>query len=505
MQRVLRSPAFYLALAALILTAHQTFYAWELGLDAVDDAYISFRYAKNLVRGEGLIFNSGERVEGYTNFLWAVLVAPAIALGLEPGPFSMLLGATFAIATIILIYKLFPPSLSPWAAAIAALFLAADGSFALWSVSGMETALFGFLLTWGMLLYLREEQDERYPIFTGLILASASLARPEGVLAFSLTMLHSIIRRAARGESLLAPAEILRAASFLGLWLPYFLWRWGYYGYPLPNTFYAKVTTSGPVSQIARGVDHLMTFLSVRLAWLLIPLALWPLLRRKITVDFTYLGLIVSGFWAYIIYVGGDWSVGRFFAPVMPAFYLLVANGLIDLYRIIQDRVADQRPLRIASPVVVGLLAATLIWQSSWRGEYGKWLVPFQAKLATQARVTMGRWLREHMPPDTFIAVDAAGQMPYFSESKTLDFWGITDANIAHMPVESLGQGLAGHDRFAFDYVLARRPDLIIVYGNFLDGSDLYLRADWPWTDDPGLVNFLTIYRRADWNPGIEY
>jgi hypothetical protein len=61
---------------------------WLRGPVAFDDAYVSFRYAENLVHGlvhgHGLVFNPGERVEGYSNFLWVLLAATAIAAGTDP-------------------------------------------------------------------------------------------------------------------------------------------------------------------------------------------------------------------------------------------------------------------------------------------------------------------------------------------------------------------------------------------------------------------------------------
>lgn len=510
MPRIASYTAVCLLLALLILLGHQLFYTQALEYEAVDDAYISFRYAQNLVRGNGLVFNPGERVEGYTNFLWTVLIAPAIALGFPPGPVSMLLGAGFALATLILLSKYLPAASQPLAGAVAALLLAADGSFALWSVSGMETALFAFLLTLGILLYLREGEDERFPIFAGLAFALATLSRPEGLLAFGVTMLHAVARRVKAEGRLVAQADLLRGGAFLGVFLPYFLWRFGYYGYLLPNTFYLKVSTEGPAAQIARGFRHLGTFLDVHLGLLLIFIALLSILRRKVAGYFAYLWSLLLAYVGYVVYVGGDWSVGRFFTPILPAFYLLVAQGLASAYQTFKEWL-DARPAQLSLPVrrasstlLLGLLAGALLWQSSINGEYGRWLVPFQAGLANEARVTLGRWLREHVPTETFIAVDAAGQVPYFSELRALDMFGINDLHTAHLRVENMGQGTPGHEKFDFNYIMSRRPDLIIVFGNFLDGSTQYLRADWPWTPDPALKGFLTIYRRWDWNVEIE-
>jgi arabinofuranosyltransferase len=499
--RVAREPVIYLIIAILVLLVHQAFYLGELGYDAVDDAYISFRYAQNFARGHGLVFNIGERVEGYTNFLWTVLLAPFILVGVEPGPVAMALGGLFALGTMILVYGKFAQK--ALVVSLSLLLLAVDGSFALWSVGGMETAIFTFLLLSGMIAYLQEGEDERLALLSGLIFALASLARPEGVLVFAVTLLHRALHRLFVERRLLAGPDLLRLFSFLWLYGPYFLWRYNYYGYLLPNTFYAKVATEGVSAQVARGFAHLRTFLGVHLGWLLIPLTLVPLLKRKVDFAWSYLVVVVSVYLSYIVYVGGDWSVGRFFVPILPPLYLLVAMGVGEAYMSLQSwlrRRGREGYLRGAGGFLALGGVVALFCLSSLGGEHELFIRRFQAREATRARVMMGRWLREHLPPDTFIAVDAAGQIPYYSGLKSLDMFGVNDEHTAHMKVETMGRGTPGHEKFDFDYIMWRRPDLIIVYGNFLDGSPVYERADdWEWTEDEVLRQFLTIYRRRDW------
>ncbi|HAL61529.1 MAG TPA: hypothetical protein DCP08_03870 [Chloroflexi bacterium] len=498
--RVARAPLTYLVIAILVLLVHQGFYLRELGYDAVDDAYISFRYAQNFARGHGLVFNIGERVEGYTNFLWTVLLALFILVGVEPGPVAMALGGLFALGTMILLYGKFAQN--SLVVSLSLLLLAVDGSFALWSVGGMETAIFTFLLLSGIFAYLQEGEDERLALLSGLLFALAALTRPEGVLVFAVTLLHRALHRLLVERRLLARLDLLRIFSFLGLYGPYFLWRYNYYGYLLPNTFYAKVTTEEVSAQVARGFAHLRTFLGVHLGWLLIPLTLVPLLKRKVNFVWSYLVFVVSIYLSYIVYVGGDWSVGRFFVPILPAFYLLVAMGADEAYMSLQtwfrERGQEGYLRGVGGLLALGGVLALFIF-SSLGGEHEHFIRRFQAREATRARVTMGRWLREHLPPDTFIAVDAAGQIPYYSEMRTLDMFGVNDEHTAHMKVDTMGQGTPGHEKFDFDYIMWRRPNLIIVYGNFLDGSPIYERADdWKWTEDEALRRFLTTYRRRD-------
>jgi hypothetical protein len=119
--------------------------------EVIDDAYISFRYAENLARGQGLVFNVGERVEGYTNFLWVILLAIPARLGLDLVVSSKVLGGVFALATLWTLGTLHPGSgARPRARNLAAPgLLLTNTAFFLWAVHGLETAMFAFWITLG--------------------------------------------------------------------------------------------------------------------------------------------------------------------------------------------------------------------------------------------------------------------------------------------------------------------------------------------------------------------
>ena len=112
---------------------------------------------------------------------------------------------------------------------------------------------------------------------------------------------------------------------------------------------------------------------------------------------------IIIPYAAYIVYVGGDWSVGRFFVPLLPFFYLLFSTGLVDLWKaLVETRLRRWgKQEKYAGAVVSILLASLLFGASSWNGEYGIYIRGFDAARATEARVTMGRWLKAHVPRGT--------------------------------------------------------------------------------------------------------
>jgi arabinofuranosyltransferase len=108
-----------------------------------DDSFISFRYARNLVQGHGLVFNPGERVEGYTNFLWTALMAIAIAVGSDVIVASKIAATAAGAVTLWLTCRLGQQELGDrWPGVIAAGMLALTAGFARYAMSGFTWPLF---------------------------------------------------------------------------------------------------------------------------------------------------------------------------------------------------------------------------------------------------------------------------------------------------------------------------------------------------------------------------
>jgi hypothetical protein len=247
------------ALGALVaaLVAHVLF-LWTIH----EDAFIGFRYARNFAAGHGLRWNVDEApVEGYTNFLWVVILAGADAVGLDMPRVSQWLGVAAAIATLAVTARLaralFRDAPGVWL--VPPLLLALSPAFAAWASSGMETSLFTLLVVLAAAREVRERADPGRAPVSSIALALAAMTRPEGALVFALVLAHRLIdppggRRDARALARWA----------LGFALPfgaYVAWRYAYYGFLLPNTFYAKVGSSP--DQLVRGLKYVGKFFIV--------------------------------------------------------------------------------------------------------------------------------------------------------------------------------------------------------------------------------------------------
>jgi len=233
---------------------------WGL-LDFVcDDAYIAFRYASNLRAGWGLTWNPPpfQPVEGYTSFLWVVLLTAVwAATGVEPPESSTWLSLLAGFGTLALgarfVLRMDLGPLSRQRSLVLGLVLlgtAANRTFATWSTSGLETGLFTLLFTWW--LYEGTAGEERRGPVWGLRLSVAAallaLARPDGQLAclatLSILLVDGVGRwggtRAVRWWSGL---PLLAVAAHL-------LWRRATYGAWQPNTYAAKFTEPWPEAGI---------------------------------------------------------------------------------------------------------------------------------------------------------------------------------------------------------------------------------------------------------------
>jgi hypothetical protein len=473
-------------LAALLVVALGV--AHGLALDRVtDDAFITFRYARNLVDGHGLVFNPGERVEGYTNFLWTILLAGChrVARDADLMRVAQALGLGCAALTIALVVRLSwrIRGERSWLGLLAPAFLALHTAFCAWTTSGLETSLFTLLVLAGCVAEVETRGGERSPWLVPGLFALATMTRPEGGLYFAAVLLHRVARapRGARLRRGVAPC--LLYLLFFG---PYFAWRFAYYGHLLPNTFYAKV--GGDVRQWWRGAHYVVRHLERYGPWLvLLPL---PLLARRHREAWTTLFATVVAFGlAEAVAVGGEASSeDRFLVPLAPFFALLVQEGLVECGAWAEERgrlrSARTRAAAGAAALVVVLAGAT--WQgmrvlcfprlARWREPQSGLTFPgLGAKRGDEHEyrwfgnyfvdrlAAASRWLDSNAPAGSVVAATPAGAIGWFMRHDLIDMCGLNDEHIAHEVVPRLGAGKAGHEKGDGAYVLSRRPDYLLL------------------------------------------
>lgn len=454
-----------------------------------DDAFISFRYAKNLIAGHGLVFNPGERVEGYTNFLWTMIVALGMRLGANPVVFTELVGIAL-FASLLAVWFAFhlhhakrePEALPlfPVGAAVTAVTLHAQ----IYATSGLETMLYALLVSIGFVMVVCDESP-RGQLVAGAALSLATMTRPDGALFYgaAFTASASLAIREKRLRSLvplIAPA--------LAIYLPYFLWRYSYYGYLFPNTFYAKIGGSG--SLIARGIHYLRIFFEAYPVFAVFPLCLslvwftsvakrlpsWlrapdALTRRTAMFAATFLTAYVF----FILRVGGDFMFGRFVVPIIAFFALSFELAL----RVVRPELLRQGIGLLLVPLLIVLGVNYSRGPSRFGQGVGEERAVYgRAELAEaeQKGATLRRYLAGTEAKVVFYGTQA--MLAYYADFPfALEGYGLTDTTLAHMPIRKIGR--AGHERQApMDYLWKRGINFVFSSGLMkLPPTDEYKRV----------------------------
>jgi len=448
-------PVFTFLFASAVLVGHNLYIQpWTL-----DDAFITFRYSENWVLGHGPVYNPGEYVEGYTTFLWMALLALGNLAGLPIEPFAKWLAMAFALGTLLLLScaHRIAPKLDARASVVATFMTGTCGIYTAWVMSGMEVALVSFWVTLAVLLHLRAreisptlEGEEAAPrklwstMGCSVACVLATMSRPEAVLVFLLLFCDRLILSMKRRDM----EFFVFGLVFSAIYLPYFAVRFWYYGQFLPNTFYAKVGDT--VDQVVRGWNYTRKFMASGLsvtaaayAGVVVAAGLYRRSGGLLTV-----GILLLVHTVYVVLVGGDvMPAYRFFSGMLPLFALLGAHVLaLHLERV---------------PAVLfafALLLSFNLFQMRYDNEIYDRVVK---GLVGAKGAVVGQFLRDTVPPDTLIATNTAGSVPFYSKLPTVDMLGLNDETIARRELKNMGKGSPGHEKGDGKYVFSRKPDLI--------------------------------------------
>lgn len=422
----------------------------------VDDAYIGFRYARHLADGLGAVYNGapwpgpgagpGDRVEGFTNSLYVAAVALLLRAGVQD-PYHAAVGLNAAAAALLLLALVlhWQRRLDPRRALLGGALLVLCPPVYAWAASGLETVPVALLQ---VLCWIETERvlsggrERRLALWGGLL----ALLRADGAIFPGLCAALLVWRgRRRAGLLVLAAVGLVVAGCVMAR-----LW---YYGYPLPNTYYAKV--SGPVlARLWHGVRQLRyTLVAIGLLPHLLAL-LWdsaPVQGRRAasgtlaTSAASSAGApLTAGLLGYWILVGGDAFLDRFLLVLFP---LGIAALVALLPRDFTAPGARRRVVGLAVLVILGSQLGAPLSRARMR----------YAADRHDAWIALGRFLRDAGHGRT-LATCAAGKVPYFSQLPTLDMLGLNDGVLGHRPARFFQPG---HNKFDASYVLAQRPGLI--------------------------------------------
>ncbi|MBI1292259.1 hypothetical protein GC173_13635 [bacterium] len=443
-----------------------------------EDSFISFRYVQQAAAGHGLVFNVGERVEGYSNLLWVLLLVPFAWLGMPLGPCSQLIAtasfATLAVVAYLTARRLLhgmqsaPGWLAWWLAGAVAL----DPLLHYHDDRGLETVTYSAAISAALLVL----GSGGLPWLAGLLAGAAVLLRPEGIL-FAMALVPAVAalrdpfaRRREETRRIAIHLAIYMAIP-LGLFAAQMLFRVLYYGEWVPNTVLAKRHS---------GVDghwQLISYALTRAGVPLLSILGFALALRS--PRFRALGIgglcLYAAAALFQLRAGGLLNEGfRYLAPIFPLSAIgcwLLITQLVEL-----ARGAAARLTRLAAALVLILQPVLLFaapppggrWLLQGNGnaprsrllsrlvEAQTWNLPDRLRwyLADPVFINAdaGRFMAAQSQPGTLMAADQMGQFGYFvgMDRPVIDLLGLMDREVAR-------HGLR------MDYLLGRKPTMVVV------------------------------------------
>lgn len=292
-----------------------------------DDAFITLRTVSNALHGDGLCWNVAERVQTYTHPLWMFCLLGAHAIGGEPFYASLYVSWLVSCAAVAILFV--STRGGPLERVLALVLLIFSKAFVEFSTSGLENPLTHLWLACFVALYVKEpERGDAMPL--SAIVGLAALTRLDSALLLAPAWL---LRLRARPWSERFVASFV-AASPLAAWLAFSVI---YYGFPWPNTAYAKLGTGdfAGMNRLAEAAAYFKASLRADPltlgSWLAIA-ALFIYRRDRARLALLAGSALSLG---YVVWIGGDFMSGRFFsAPFFLAVACLASSDLLSTTRL---------------------------------------------------------------------------------------------------------------------------------------------------------------------------
>lgn len=433
----------------------------------LDDANIFFSYAENMAAGKGIIYgHNPEPVEGFTSFLWLLVCAANFWLGLnEAGIFVCtclcMVGAQ-CIWLALLRRKLRQVGAAEWIGygTYGILILCSVGYVTWMTLTMMDTALWGLIfagLTWVLLIDAEPETQFRGLGFWGAVavFAAAALARPEAMYFVPIVLVLMFFNRRATKKKL-GPIWLF-GIVFLLVLSALFAFRLWYFGYPLPNTYYAKVSPSllynlqegfnYAISCYSRGLPFggALLVAACGFAWGVGRICPWLMGKTRLPEPTLWGGWFLV-FVVQPILTGGDWfGFMRFYQPLYPmacgilawcVSYALTKASCCTIHS--QGNVFCW----LAGYAILVLIGFNVTWVSMAMAHDS----PLHVHFATLGYGQMLNRLFAETPDKPCIGVVRAGDIARSYEGPLVDMMGLNDVRIAHYPGDR--KGTRGHAAF---------------------------------------------------------
>ena len=410
---------------------------WDFVLD---DAFITFRYAQNLINNEGLVWNvSEDPVEGYTSFLWVVINALFLYFHLDPVTFSKIISSLAALV-IIWILLFASKKIDWWLVVVFVSTIALSPPFAFLTMQCMETAITTLFIVIAaqLSLVIMSNPSKRHIIYLYGTVLLGFLSRPDTAI-FNGGLILGLITMFILKKDYKTFRIFLLVGFFFSLGSSlYIVWRFNYFGYLFPNSFYTKIVLKGGIIK-SEGIEYFHSFIQNILYPYLVLIAFLlgkHLVKEKIfRIIPILLGCTFFCFYLLTVYPlqAFFW---RYIFPVYPAFLLAIIAYCTDM---------NSGIFKLKRKwVSVGIVMFFLLFALRHLPD-----TFYQEKYRTQHdRVVVGKRLAGLQG---VMFTTEAGALPYYSGWKAVDNFGLTSEEITH-------KGLS------YETLKVLNPDLIVLH-----------------------------------------
>ncbi len=292
-----------------------------------DDSYITFRTIDNFVNGYGLRWNVIERVQSYTHPLWMFFLAGLYAVTGEIYFTSIVTSIVISIlAAVLLVWRV---SGIRYHAIVGLLVIIFSKAYIDFSTSGLENPLMHLLIVLFGIVYIKEEWNRKKVLLLFLIASLGMVTRMDTALIFGPVLLYALWKN-----------NNLKSFGMAVLGgLPIIVWELFsvvYYGFPFPNTAYAKLNTGIAGSELwSQGMRYFLnSFLNDPVTLIVICGGMiFPFIKKR--KEYFLLSVGIFLYCIYVAKIGGDFMSGRFFTPtLMASLVILMGIGFTSLWRI---------------------------------------------------------------------------------------------------------------------------------------------------------------------------
>ena len=488
-----------LALLLILVTAA----AWlahvlsSTPLVGYDDANIFFVYARNIAAGHGFVYYpGGERVEGFTSPAWVIVCAAIMNFTARPEPIlaatniALIAAAAYALATYLRDFCIrFGEAGRLESESIALLLtttLALAPGFIVWTTVslmdfGLWTANLLLCAICVLRIFISDEQARRQWRRGFLVMITLlALVRPEAMLWGPILLSLAVSAEWSTGQTIAQSVKVYaaHAASFAAASLGLVIFRSAYFGYPLPNTYYAK-TSGTTADRVREGASYFADFVFSNPAFLLaLALALLTLaLRRAAATETTpprqlvasqlcVLAMLVVSAVIPIVEGGDHFGFWRMYQPAWPLVAVQAVHSGVLLFR--PPRALRDRALFYVAGALVAAIALVR-WTDLPRLSYpsrfapaGEWNTPRLEIAIAQDMREIGSAFNTAFPTHRpSVGVIVAGGFALTYEGPVIDLMGLNNVAMAHSPGPRVG--FRNHAAFHPDVFFQLAPDIVLL------------------------------------------